>query len=130
MQLSNCVCIQVAVLTEHYELREKELLSRMEASEKTHNKSITELRQLLTAQYRVGSRCVCACVCVCVCVCVIMVKVWEACQPIHNTSCRWREESKTLSHKFEEIITCLRYSMSGYSAIYIRCVCMCVCLCV
>ena len=55
---------------------------RMQSSEEAHQKSTVELRQLLTAQYRVGTRCVCVCVhtcmhalacvraCVRACVCV------------------------------------------------------------
>ena len=47
---------EVAVLAQRHQLREKELLFRLEGSEDAHRKSTQELRELLTAQHHVGTR--------------------------------------------------------------------------
>lgn len=52
---------EVAVLAQRHALHEKELLFRLEASEEAHWKSVQELRELLTAQHRVGTRWECGC---------------------------------------------------------------------
>ena len=47
---------QLAVLSQRQEHKEKELLVRLDGSEEAHRKSTHELRDLLAAQHRVGTR--------------------------------------------------------------------------
>ena len=63
---------EVAVLAQRHALREKELLFRLEASEEAHWKSAQELRELLTAQHRVGTRWECVSITGEDCTCLIV----------------------------------------------------------
>ena len=47
---------EVTALERKYEVREKELNCRIQSSEESHQKSIHELRGLLKAQHRVGTK--------------------------------------------------------------------------
>ena len=47
---------EVACLKQKHEMKEKDLLCRLESSEKTHQKAIHELRNLVSAQHKVGTR--------------------------------------------------------------------------
>lgn len=49
---------ELATLERRQEVRDREMAYRLEGSEKAHQKSIQELRSLLTAQHRMGTRCV------------------------------------------------------------------------
>lgn len=47
---------ELATLAQRHDMKEKELLVRLESSEEAHRKSAQELRDLLSAQHRVGAR--------------------------------------------------------------------------
>lgn len=47
---------ELATLEQRQEMKEKEIAYRLESSEEAHRKSIQELRSLLTAQHRVGTK--------------------------------------------------------------------------
>ncbi len=47
---------EVTTLERRFEVKEKELTCRLQSSEETHQKSIQELRGLLKAQHRVGTK--------------------------------------------------------------------------
>lgn len=47
---------EMGTLERRQEMKEKEMVYRLESSEDTHRKSIQELRNLLTAQHRVGTK--------------------------------------------------------------------------
>lgn len=46
----------MTVLSQRFELRERELVSQMESSVEGHQRSVQELREMLAAQHRVGTR--------------------------------------------------------------------------
>ncbi len=46
----------MTLLTQRFELREKELLCQLESSVEGHQRSTHELREMLVAQHRVGTR--------------------------------------------------------------------------
>ncbi len=46
----------LATLERKQEVKEKEMVYRLESSEEAHGKSIQELRNLMTAQHRVGTK--------------------------------------------------------------------------
>ena len=47
---------ELATLEQRQEMKGKEMVYRLESSEDAHRKSIQELRNLLTAQHRVGAK--------------------------------------------------------------------------
>lgn len=47
---------ELATQEQRQEMREKEMVYRLESSEEAHRKSIQELRNLLIAQHRVGAK--------------------------------------------------------------------------
>lgn len=47
---------QMSVLAQQHELREKELLFRLESSEEAHQRAAQELREMLAAQHHIGTR--------------------------------------------------------------------------
>lgn len=47
---------ELATLAQRHNMKEKELLFRLESSEEAHRKSAQELRDMLSAQHRVGTR--------------------------------------------------------------------------
>ncbi len=47
---------EISAMAQRQEMREKEMAYRLESCEEAHQKSIQELRQLLTAQHRVGAK--------------------------------------------------------------------------
>ncbi len=55
--VTGLLCLpQVTVLTQRFELREKELLSQLDSSVEGHQRSTQELREMLVAQHRIGTR--------------------------------------------------------------------------
>ena len=52
---------ELATLAQRHNMKEKELLFRLESSEEAHRKSAQELRDMLSAQHRVGTRLVRSC---------------------------------------------------------------------
>ena len=44
------------MLAQRYELREKELQYRLDSSDEAHHRSTHELREMLVAQHRIGTR--------------------------------------------------------------------------
>ena len=48
--------LQMSVLAQQHELREKELLFRFEGSEEAHQRASQELRDMLAAQHHIGTR--------------------------------------------------------------------------
>lgn len=47
---------EMSVLAQQHELREKELLFRLESSEEAHQRAAQELREMLAAQHHIGTR--------------------------------------------------------------------------
>ena len=50
---------ELAALVQRHEMKEKELLFRLESSEDAHRYSAQQLREMIAAQHRVGTRLVC-----------------------------------------------------------------------
>lgn len=74
-------CItEVASLKQQHELRENEFESRLRSVEEMNRRSINELREMLTAQQKLGAQ--------------------------------WKEESKAVTHKFEQTVNELRQEIS------------------
>ena len=48
--------LQVAVMKQGWELRERELQQRLQTREQSHSKSVEELREMLNSQFRVTTR--------------------------------------------------------------------------
>ena len=48
--------IQLAVASQHYAVRERELQQTLRIREQSHNKSVEELRDMLTSQFQVATR--------------------------------------------------------------------------
>lgn len=72
---------EMAVVSQQCALKERELQQRLQAREESHNKSIEELREMLTSQFDVTTR--------------------------------WKEESKSMTDKFEETVKSLRSEVTS-----------------
>ncbi|CAI8004578.1 Sodium channel and clathrin linker 1 [Geodia barretti] len=73
---------ELAVASQHYAVRERELQQTLRVREQSHNKSVEELRDMLTSQFQVATR--------------------------------WKEETKSMTDKFEETIRNLRNEAASY----------------
>ncbi|XP_068701911.1 sodium channel and clathrin linker 1-like isoform X1 [Montipora foliosa] len=71
---------EVETLKQQHELREKEFETRLRSVEETNRRSVNELRDMLTAQQKLGAQ--------------------------------WKEESKAVTHKFEQTVHRLRQEIN------------------
>ena len=89
---------EVASLKQRQIVKEKEMAYRLESAEEAHYKSIQELRDLLTAQYKFGAK---------------LVPSLKNCQLFIHVFCsiRWKVESKTLAQNYERVTSDLNVEL-------------------